>query len=436
MPVTVHFLRADFGLGSPFVNAGTAADPTLTFNAADNSQTLATGYLWHLDPGVSDHMCLAAEITTAEDPLAPPSLLGSTAGWPADLRVLGDNNKAQRNLWVSPAPPGGGSAGFSTFALIHNAAPFRRDLRLRYQVSPEAGRSLPDLRAEIVGGQALPLARKEGEMVLEGMEPGENRWVSLRHGAPRGETGQPLPVTFLEMVDGEAVNGFTISVLPSPVDEVIQQNLRSHAAVFQRMAAAFRLKGADKEAAAAQRLAGQAREANYRGLLARSAPLSLVQALTRGGKDPFGAAAAATAVRKAAGSRTPLADLLALHTDLLHRLDALQTRAQKEQGNPAAILETVRLQKALFEKLQISSAEAVVKQSAEFIDGYQRRTIGDDRYPGLVKSLLGDLRAAAGDLGGNELALQAVGLGQRLGSLAGLQKAHRELLLALAARMK
>src|SRR5262249_11961037 len=105
--VSAHFLVSKFGTGSAYVD-GSSGDPAATFIGSAPVGPFAAGHLgpliplpqmWHLAAVASTHLCLAVEITASNDPFDPPSLVGNTPGWPTtDLRIINDNNKAQRNM--------------------------------------------------------------------------------------------------------------------------------------------------------------------------------------------------------------------------------------------------------------------------------------------------------------------------------------------------
>src|SRR5262249_7841947 len=96
--VTARFLYADFGSRSHLQPAGAAPAPTIPSGAGELVKPLPAGYRWPLPADVSGHVCLAVEISTPKAPIAQPSLLGTAPGLGSGLMVLGDNNKAQRNL--------------------------------------------------------------------------------------------------------------------------------------------------------------------------------------------------------------------------------------------------------------------------------------------------------------------------------------------------
>jgi hypothetical protein len=116
----------------------------------------------------------------------------------------------------------------------------------------------------------------------------------------------------------------------------------------------------------------------------------------------------------------------------LEELDALLTVRQLAAGDPADILQNVRWQRDLYRRVgALPGAEAVLRESARFVDSYTRRELGNAAYPGLVKALLGSYREAARALESPELERTAAGLESGFSSLAALQKAHRSFLLAL-----
>ena len=135
--VTARFLYADYGLGVPYKDVSATPTATLTFAPADTVQTLAdgAGVLWDLPSTRSTHICLAVEISAPGDPYNP-ELAGRAPGWPTtDWTIPADNNKAQRNMDLPPLTMGG-SGSMSSYPIVHNAAPFARDMTIHYSVSP------------------------------------------------------------------------------------------------------------------------------------------------------------------------------------------------------------------------------------------------------------------------------------------------------------
>jgi hypothetical protein len=448
--VTAHFMVSPFGTGSNFVDGTTGpvsfmgSDPAVTFTAAQVGPITTVGQQWHLDAVASTHLCMAVEISAPGDPFVAPSLVGSAPGWPTtDLRVVNDNNKAQRNLGLSTTPARGVGGRISFYALVHNAATFKRDIVLRYDAPDEVQRRLRDATVEVVGGQGKPF-RSGDSVTLPGMQPGENRWVGFSYAPPEGKEGETLGVNFYEMVGNVAVNGFTIAARPSPMGRVIRDNMEMHRSIFTRLAAGFDMPGAREEAELAQRYAGERslKEDEYLKLLAEHASVlekALGLAVGAGGtRDEFGIAEALKTLRGAVEAGRPPEAAVA-HAALLNKLDANLTMLQLAKGNPADILQNVRWQLDLFTKKRSLSrlrcSAELTKQMSSFIAAYEKRRITSVDYPALLGTTSACLREepsllSLGPLGAfSELAAPKRDAGA--GDLAAMQKAHRELLLRL-----
>jgi hypothetical protein len=429
-PATVfaHFLKSPFGTGSAYVDASAAADPTITFGAADTVQVIASGFPWHQDEVMSTHACLAVQIWTSDDPFIAPGLIGQTPG-PGDYLVLNDNNKAQRNLDVSVNVPHFAGMGF---ALVHNSSLYPRDVNLQY-VLP-SGAQLTDSEIVVVGGEKRPF-RSGDTVTLKGMQPGENRWLSLRHVTP---TEDPVPVHFQDLDGGGPVNGFTILAQPVSVDEAIKRNLRDHTQVFNRLAAAFNARGGRAEAGAARKLAeaGPTPDKYLTFLRQHVSPMRVVlQPLVRR-NDPFGTMKSLDSIAAAANGNQ--ADRAASeHGMLLSRLDSFATMLQKADGDLADIPQMVLWQEALYRTRpglqRLSCSARVVAESQAFIRAYDPRK--PEAYRDLlaslndcyVKTVLGVPRNKLGV----EKAKAAMFVKGIFSSSAKLQQAHRKYLLAL-----
>ena len=434
--VTAHFLVSPFGTGSPYQNAGTDPDLSLSFASGDLVKTPAQGYEWHIGPTMTDHLCFAVEITGPADPIAPPSLLGHTPGWPTtDLMVLNDNNKAQRNMWP-PASSGSGDATY--YALVRNGATFRRDLVLDYRADPRVLKQLGKVAVAAVGERGTKRAG-EGRLVLAGMEPGERRWVTVTIASRPGTGRTPLPILFDELLGNAVVNGFAIAPVPSPLGTAIRSNLELHAFRFLRLATAFGIAEGKRQSADARNLLRQKRitAAAYLAFLGRN--LGGMAACTndliaKAGSDPFGLKAALTRVKQAvaAGSADKA---LPSHATFLGGLDAFLTMLQLEAGDPACVLHNVEWQRELYldvrELAGLEVAKAVVKASTEFAHGFDARKLSADDFPRHVRRVLPALRETATALPKLRLERALDELEASLGSPAGAQRAHREVLLSL-----
>ena len=448
--VTAHFLVSKFGIGSNFEDGSSGdpdlsfpdPDPTVTFKAANVGPITTAAYHWHLNLISSTHLCLAVEISAPGDPYVPPSLLGRAPGWPTtDLSVLYDNNKAQRNLTLSTTPARGPGMDDSFCALVHNAATYPRQVRLRLKASPEVLRRLPGAHVEVVGGRGKRIGPLD-TLTLENMLPGENRWVCLTFPAPKGEPGEILPIYFFEEVGNTVVNGFAIAAQPAPMPRVIPRNLELHRSAFTRLAAGFGVEEAMKEAEVALRLLKkkEVSDKEYAEFLRAQLPAvsrfldDLIKAQRAG--DPFVLAAALKTLRTSldGGDAEPAA---VAHTALLNKLDAFLTMRQLAQGDPADILQNVRWQKDLYTRVpqlrRLALTRHLLDESQKWIVAYGARKARANDYPRLVKDLLGAFRATAQALRTANLHLEAdiAEMEKHLDSVTALQKAHRDYLLKL-----
>jgi len=443
--VGAHFLYSEFGTGSNYQDANVDPDSVVSFTGSDTVLTMANGYRWQLPPTASNHLCLAVQLSAPGDAFIPPSLLGRAPGWPTtDLAVLNDNNKGQRNMGVYPAA---GTGSICTYALVHNAATFRRTIELRTECDERALKSLGDLRFGAIGSGGVEGRRtvhsrfKPGGFVhLPNMEPGENRWVSLCFTPPKGQDGALLPITVFEVVEGLVVNGFAIAPRPSPIDDVIRFNLDNHGTVFSRLAAAFQDPEVEPLAKQGFELARQKRidPDRYLVMLAESAGdiVAAIKRLTARQQlgDPFGLAASARRLAQAIDQKD-LGHVMPMHQSLVNGLDAFMSMALKRQGDPADILQTVLWQRDLFAKTPslrgLAHAGRLVSACDEFAVAYGERKTTNDDYPTLTKRVLPAFSEA-------EKALPALGLGDliramtaAMGAPATLQAANRALLLRM-----
>jgi hypothetical protein len=444
--VTAHFLVSKLGTGSNYVDSGSGdpdvnfpdPDPTVTFNGTDIGPIVTTAYHWHLNAIASTHLCLAVEITAANDPFVPPSLVGRAPGWgtQTDLGVLFDNNKAQRNLGLSTTPARGpGLSDDAFFAIVHNGALDLRDFVLRWRVDPAVLKRMISPRIHVVGGKQYAL-RPEGTIVLENMEPGENRWVGLLHRPPAGREGERFVVNFTEEVRGIAVNGFALGTRLGSLREAATYALGRHRSVFTRLQAALEVPRADREANAAAKLLAK-RTVEERDLVAfiESGCACIEEAaherlVTMSHRDPFAVVASLEIVRAEVKSRKAARGLVA-HVAMLNRLDAFLTMLQLEQGDPSDVLQTVRWQWELFTRpsrvAQTATAKKIASISDEFITAYSLRKASNKDYPTLLTALVPQLRAAAKELR-SRLLEQKIGALEEVKDLAASQRAHREVL--------
>ena len=447
--VTAHFLVSKFGTGSNYVDSTSAdpdvsfpdPDPTVDFAAADLGPLITPAYHWHLNAIASTHLCLAVEITGPNDPFVPPSLVGNTPGWPTtDLRIINDNNKAQRNMGLSTTPARGVGMSDCYYAIVHNAAPFPRDMELRYETPTAVYRAFEKSVIEIPGVGEQQFAAK-GAIRLPAMQPGENRWVGLRFPAAAGKQGQTLAVNFFETEQGVVVNGFAMGARPGSMASVIQERLLLHQSAFVRIAALYGTKGAQESADAAGKLAAQKRKTAAAYVAFVRAQLKAIQGIfgdlvkSRQPKDPFRIASALEGFARAVAAGQ--ADGIAVaHGCILNKVDSQITMIQLANGNVADILQTVRWQQYLFTAnprlSKLESAGEIRRAGDAFIQAYGRRRATNRNYPELIKSLLKYLQQVVQSLPNAGLP-PVTGLEQYLGDLTRLQKAHADLLQRLQA---
>jgi len=444
--VTARFLFADYGLGVPYQDISSSSTATLTFAAADTELTLAdgSGVQWNLPATRSTHICLAVEITAPGDPYSP-ELAGRAPGWPTtDWTIPADNNKAQRNMDLPPMAMGSGTGSFHIIA--HNAATFTRNMVVSYSVPPEILRELEGAQIGVVGGD-IQTMRESGTLTLANMEPGENRWVGVSYSAPNAKLGESIPVTLGEMFGDAVVNGLTISMQPSTIDQVIRANLSLHRANFSRLDAAFHIKQAAEEAHAAGALLGNPAIAPQQYLDFLGQNLAIIKTVladlvaSQKSTDQFAAGQALQVLAAAVASKEP--ELTANdHASLLNKLDAFQTMLQKAQGDPGDILQMVQWQRDLYATaprlVRLRHARRVVEASDDFLKAYGKPHFEEDRYPRLIRELLRPFHDTAEVLEHNDRRLKPAveQLKHHLGSLDQLEKAHRAFLLELQRQVR
>lgn len=448
--VTARFLFADYGLGSNYQDVAIGTLPTLTFAAGDTVKSMVdgAGFQWSLPVTRSTHVCMAVEISSPGDPYSP-ELAGRAPGVSDPLIIL-DNNKAQINMDLPPMGEAGGEASF--YALVHNPGLLAEDMTLRYQVPPEAFRKMEGSTFQVVGKQLSPLQAK-GTLILEKMQPGENRWIRINYKTQPLTDGQQLPVTFEHVVDGRIINGFTLAPQGSSTAFLIRHNLLAHKAVFARMAAVFHLPLAHRTSEGAEELLEKYRgkdpymstkagadEKQYVAFLGGQAQIlsNLVSQLLAAEKsaDSFAVKDAVASLLVVLKSNDP-GRIANTHSTLLNSLDAFQTMLQKQKGDPDDLLQMVRWQKQLYTQNRFHSASKntthVLKESDEFIHAFAKKKEQGEEYRELLRSLLPDFRETARALGkqGAELEPYIHQIESSLKSGSDLEKMHRNFLLKL-----
>jgi hypothetical protein len=449
--VTAHFLVSKFGTGSNYVDATVVdpdvtffgPDPTVTFLAAELGPKITPAYHWHLNAITGNHLCLAVEISTPNDPYIPPSLRGYTPGWPTtDLRVLIDNNKAQRNLGLSTIPARGIGGSPTFFAIAHNAATLPRDMRIDYSVDSATLARIPGAAIEVVGGETVALRSPEGTISIPNVMPGENRWIRLSMPPTAGTPGEVLQVNFDDVVQGQVVDGFAIGSRLATTEEAATASLEAHRSVYTRIGSWLGNETARAEADAAQQALGQKPVVDDLQFLrahvqAMNDVLAQIGGLLTG--DPFGCRAALDELNRLVAAAKDPDEVVASHASFLNRLDALLTQRQLERGDRADILQMVRWMKDLYLRVPrlagLSSAGPIVDATRAWVDDWQQRKVDYPDYPKLLQTLSGPLDQSAkeleGDLPGITNTLNILLGSLSSGDLDGIEKAHRDFLLPL-----
>jgi hypothetical protein len=247
---------------------------------------------------------------------------------------------------------------------------------------------------EVIGGEGKPF-RSGDSIVLQNMQPGENRWIGLSFSSSSAMGTNPLPITFEDVKNGEIVNAFTLAPKPVSIDDFVLQNMKDHRAVFNRLAVTFHISQGKEESAAADQLLQQATfsQSDYVNFL-KSHQKNIAKALEellKAGESPdvFGAKQSLGTLDQALSAGDPAA-VAGAHVALLNQFDAFQTMIQKKQGDPDDILQMVRWQRHLYStspKLaQLREADFVIKESDEFLANYPKHH--GDTYPDLIRELL------------------------------------------------
>ncbi|HEY6351860.1 MAG TPA: hypothetical protein VI636_20885 [Candidatus Angelobacter sp.] len=329
--VTADFLAADFGLGVPFAPIGSQM---VTMNAVDNT-VVTPAVSWNVAATASTHLCLAVQISAPGDAYLMPSLSGLSPG-PSDPLILADNNKAQRNLQQTV---GGGGAGGESFAIIHNIEKVKRDIVIDYGVDPKSQRFVESGTIAIIGRQSQNVAlQKSGRIVLQGMEPGEDRWLGLRFGKVSSELGSLVIVRFTEVLDGKPVNGFSIAYKHATKAVVARELLQEEADVMARLAAITRETSPRLKAEESARLlVGSPKEidmARFRAVAREHHEVLRNTIQTRLAlkpeNDPFAVNEALGRLERALASPDD-EGLLAAHQAAIQRLDAYLTWTQRKR---------------------------------------------------------------------------------------------------------
>ena len=433
--VRAHFLFAEFGTGSPFVDCSTAPDPSVTLLPGELAKLVSLP--WHLHPTSSHHLCIAVQVYSDADPYISPGLLGNTPGWPTtDMMVINDNNKAQRNIDVWDGVPE--TEGFY-LGIVFNAATFVRDVVLAFDASEGSARKLRNARVAVAGAREAQPFRPGGGMVLKGMLPGERRWLAFSYDAATFEGDETLTVSFNEKVGDAVVNGFAFGVRAASAAAMLTPVLDAQTMLFYRLSEGMGVESAKEGLVLCQRLqeSGLNVKSYAKALpaiaVAMARSLNDMSARFGGVKDVLGVGQ--NVARLSDVSVPQIAVALALHNKVLHQADAFLTMAAKSRGDTADILFTVRVQEALYRSERLAAsprAGELLKMTDAFIQSYPMRSDRVSQYVPFVRALMPYFEATIGVVPSGPVRARYAALAASLaGSPEEVQSAHLSFLNAV-----
>lgn len=426
--VSAHFMFAEFGTGSPYVDCSTGPDPSVSFLPGETSKIISQP--WHLHPTSSQHLCIAVQIYSESDVYMPPGLTGYTPGWPtSDLMVINDNNKAQRNISVwdgVPDEPG------MQFAMVYNGATIARDVELLINTSVSAVNQFRNARVNVFGSDRTLSLQENTKLIIPQMLPGETRWVTLSYDGFTVQEGERLQVMFNEMQEGQILNGYCIELRAASKKELISSTLALQLRTFSRMEA-MKVKQAGKGLELCQRLieanvdAGQYLKALRQISEILEAGITEMSYSMQGIKDVFGIAQSLEQLRSYNKDRNVLT-AIAHHQKLLNQMDAWQTTIIKSNGDEASILFTVRLQRDIYSKEQLridGCMHEMLGRTDYFINAWSEKKVTSSDYPSFISSMLEYFKLTTEHFPSGVLRKKFQALAESLnGSVAGIQKAH------------
>ncbi len=428
--VKAHFLFAEFGTGSPFVDCCPLPDPSVTFLVGEDKKIISLP--WHLLPSSSTHLCMAVQVYSDGDTFMPPGLSGYTPGWPTtDLMVINDNNKAQRNMYLWDGVPEQPSA---QFAIIKNSATFVRNFELKVSADEHTVERLKNARVRIPYSNLIESFKSNNKIILENMLPGENRLIALEYDGFSTNPGETLQVSFNEVVNEKVINGFTLGIKAVSVNEAVLSALEVQRSIFFRMAEGMGVKSANEALAFTEELLKSKPDTKaYLKTLQKSTGLLYNTVVEMSGvfdglKDSLGVTENIRLLNSF-NADSNVSKVVALHLKLLNQLDAWQTMAIKSKGDEADILFTVRLQKDVYSNEELARTQflkKLVDATNDFISKYSLRTVINKDYSGYIRSLMDYFKQSVEILGGNVMITSLGNLVKSVNekNLAGIQKAH------------
>lgn len=447
--VNLHFLKAEFGTGSNYVDAGVAADPTLTFSTTDQDQTMVAGYEWTLNATTSTHTCMAVEISTPNDPVVVPTLLGRAPGWPdTDLSVLYDNNKAQRNMGVHTTSSSSGDDGkIWYYAVIHNPALFTRDFELEYTPSRTFQKTVGKVVVDFPTQGDNENYVKGNQIVLKNMKPGENRWIGLQVSTDKIKGKNPAYVEFTEMRGNIPVNGFVLQIEKGSDKKALTESVYLSGANYLRIAKLFDQGWASEESnritelLSSNKLGVDLFQEYLQSQLKSYDRLTSVKGLSNYFKnDIFDVRQNIASFQKIASNRrATIGSKINAHARLNQKIDAMLTYVDKQNGDVADIIQNLRWENEIIKgnkKLKKNrKLRKIVNTNEEYIKALQMGKAKFSQYKKMLASNVELYKSIADNhskFGKNKLGSFIKYLSQRGNDPQRTQKMHYNFLSQLA----
>ncbi len=481
--VFAHFMYAEFGTGSPFLNCSPAADSSVTFMPGESVKIISMP--WNLHPSSSTHLCMSVQIYSDADPYQLPGLLGNTPGAATDTIVRRDNNKAQRNMSVWDHVPGTAAMHVGK---VGNGSSGLRDVHLRLDASDGSVAMFKNAMISVTGTDMQTPFRAGEIITLKNMLPGESRWLSFSFDAFNAREGEQANIHFHELNGDEVASGFGFTIRGASQKVAMDGLLRETNSVLTRMRDGFQVKAVAGADLVLKSMANFDQPSFVRGISGISnvfdAAKSEISLHMNGIKDTSGLSATLTrfntffvstkaqtsTIKKAftsplggisksvteprvssvdalktvtagaahdiAGRINPrvmdpgmLSGMLSMHFSMLQQMDIYLTDALKSQGDEALINLTAMVQRDLIRESRLSSIgnlDVLLNATLAFMKDFSSGITTAQSYPMLVRTTLPSLTSITESVNQGPVSaamktlLGAVGNGNP----AALQKAH------------
>jgi hypothetical protein len=319
-----------------------------------------------------------------------------------------------------------------------------RNIAVEVAAEPGPRGSVAKFAIHVLGAkEAIELRRETGRFVLPAVEPTGNRWVAVTVDAETIELGDSFTLHFGEVVGDRTMNGFSLRFVGADVATCIRENMRRHAWALRRLATAWKSKAAAKAIKASVAVSREKKTSEKRYFDLLRAQWELLDHATsriRGalGQDPADLHGALVELR-ASLDGSELHGLLDAHANALEKLDASMTMAQKRDGDPGDIAQTVRWERRLIADLaarnpKLAKTGSILKNAAKFEAEFARKRSAVRLYPAFLKSDVTMLATLSKELRDDDLKERVGALKKAIStkSLAAMQRAHRACVVDLA----